>query len=58
MMSGEPPAKKVRDGGEGVTVMVTGGSGLVGRALEEVVRGDPQPNEKWIFLSSEDGDLR
>lgn len=57
MMSGEPPAKRVCDGG-GVTVMVTGGSGLVGRALEEVVRGDPQPNEEWIFLSSEDGDLR
>ena len=56
-MSEEPPSKRVRDG-EGVRVMVTGGRGLVGRALEEVVRGDPQPNEEWIFLSSEDGDLR
>jgi len=30
----------------------------VGRALKEVVGGDPQPNEEWVFLSSTDGDLR
>lgn len=36
------------------TVLVTGGSGLVGKAIEKVVGGA----ENWIFLSSQDGDLR
>lgn len=36
------------------TVLVTGGSGLVGKALEKVVG----QAENWIFLSSKDGDLR
>jgi len=53
---GPPAAKRVC--GDGVRVLVTGGSGLVGRALREVVEGDPQPNEEWVFLSSSDGDLR
>jgi len=39
-------------------ILVTGGTGLVGRALMEVVEADPQKNEKWIFLKSSDGDLR
>ena len=39
-------------------VMVTGGSGLVGYALQEVVAKEKSENEKWIFLSSKDGDLR
>lgn len=35
-------------------ILVTGGSGLVGKALEKVAaKGDT-----WIFLSSRDGDLR
>ena len=35
-------------------VLVTGGSGLVGHALQKVVG----QAENWIFLSSKDGDLR
>ena len=42
-------------------VMVTGGSGLVGQAIEEFVTENGNqnqlPGEKWIFLSSKDGDL-
>ena len=45
-------------------VMVTGGSGLVGRALQELT-SDPEERrrraggeEEWVFLSSRDGDLR
>lgn len=39
-------------------VMVTGGSGLVGAGINTYVQENPKPNEKWIFLSSKDGDLR
>ena len=60
------PAKKKQrvnpDGGESedspFVIMVTGGTGLVGRALEDLVKSDPNPKEKWVFLSSADGDLR
>ncbi|XP_062900669.1 GDP-L-fucose synthase [Mobula hypostoma] len=39
-------------------VLVTGGSGLVGRALQQLVsEGEELPGEKWIFLSSADADL-
>lgn len=39
-------------------VLVTGGSGLVGKAIETVVELELKlPNENWIFLSSKDGDL-
>ena len=39
-------------------VMVTGGTGLVGKALKEAIATDPRPNEEWVFLSFKDGDLR
>ena len=39
-------------------VLVTGGTGLVGRALQEVVTREKVPQERWVFLSSQDGDLR
>ncbi len=35
-------------------VLITGGSGLVGKHLQEIVRDD----SNWIFLSSKDCDLR
>lgn len=38
-------------------VIVTGGSGLVGKAIQSVVEKENKENERWIFLSSKDGDL-
>jgi len=40
------------------TIMVTGGSGLVGSAIKDFVEANPKENEEWVFLSSKDGDLR
>ncbi|KAG9296703.1 hypothetical protein G9A89_001335 [Geosiphon pyriformis] len=44
-------------------IVVTGGSGLVGKAIEWIVgnetgRFGKQEGEHWIFLTSKDGDLR
>ena len=41
-------------------IMVTGGSGLVGSAIRNVVESSttPVPDETWVYLSSKDGDLR
>ncbi|KAM9365802.1 GDP-L-fucose synthase-like isoform 1-T4 [Pholidichthys leucotaenia] len=40
-------------------VLVTGGSGLVGRAIQDVVKEEQgaKDGEEWIFLSSKDADL-
>ncbi|KAI5090221.1 hypothetical protein C0J45_20356 [Silurus meridionalis] len=40
-------------------VLVTGGSGLVGKAIERVVKqeGGAKEGEEWIFISSKDADL-
>ena len=39
-------------------ILVTGGSGLVGQALQEIVATEEKrPDETWIFISSKDGDL-
>eukprot|EP00520_Triparma_pacifica_P001738 CAMPEP_0118657348 /NCGR_PEP_ID=MMETSP0785-20121206/13971_1 /TAXON_ID=91992 /ORGANISM="Bolidomonas pacifica, Strain CCMP 1866" /LENGTH=313 /DNA_ID=CAMNT_0006550261 /DNA_START=72 /DNA_END=1010 /DNA_ORIENTATION=+ len=38
--------------------LVTGGSGLVGSAIQAVVSRNPSSSETWIFLSSKDGDLK
>jgi len=39
-------------------ILVTGGSGLVGKAIETVVnQGEKEENEEWIFLSSKDVNL-
>jgi len=43
---------------EPIVVLVTGGSGLVGKAIEAVITAEPKPHETWIFLSSKEGDLR
>uniref|UniRef100_A0A671UVQ6 GDP-L-fucose synthase n=1 Tax=Sparus aurata TaxID=8175 RepID=A0A671UVQ6_SPAAU len=42
-----------------VRVLVTGGSGLLGKAIEHVVmnEGLKREGEEWIFLSSKDADL-
>ena len=46
-------------------ILVTGGSGLVGKAIEHVINTEPQgsrfgkrPGETWIFVGSKDGDLK
>jgi len=39
-----------------MVVLVTGGTGLVGKAIEKVV-GSPS-GETWFFASSKDADLR
>ncbi|KAJ7253022.1 hypothetical protein B0H12DRAFT_1117094 [Mycena haematopus] len=46
-------------------VLVTGGTGLLGKALEHIIETEPvgskygkRPNETWIFVSSAEGDLR
>lgn len=40
-------------------ILVTGGSGLVGRAIKDIVEnGERTEEEKWIFVSSKDADLR
>ncbi|XP_068246344.1 GDP-L-fucose synthase-like [Palaemon carinicauda] len=43
---------------EQMVVLVTGGSGMVGQAIKKVSEEENHPNEKWIFLSSKDADLR
>ncbi|XP_077301020.1 GDP-L-fucose synthase-like protein isoform X2 [Arctopsyche grandis] len=44
---------------ENKVILVTGGSGLIGKAIEEVVKQEKQAyeNETWIFISSKDADL-
>ena len=42
-------------------VLVTGGSGLVGTAIQDYIQkssAPPPEEESWVFLSSKDGDLR
>ncbi|CAJ0751735.1 7543_t:CDS:2, partial [Entrophospora sp. SA101] len=45
-------------------ILVTGGSGLVGKGIEWVIENDKsekfgkKAGEKWIFLNSKDGDLK
>ncbi|KAJ3392896.1 GDP-L-fucose synthase [Lobulomyces angularis] len=50
---------------ENVVILVTGGSGLIGKALQRVITSEDtekkfskRSGENWIFLSSADGDLR
>jgi len=41
-----------------VTILVTGGTGLYGTAIQEVIKDDPvAQKENWVFLSSKDGNL-
>ncbi|KAK6053808.1 hypothetical protein COOONC_08686 [Cooperia oncophora] len=40
-----------------MVVLVTGGTGLVGKAIEQVVNSEQRPNEKWVFIGSKDCDL-
>ena len=38
-------------------VLVTGGSGLVGKGIEAYLKASPRPDETWVYLGSKDGDL-
>lgn len=38
-------------------ILVTGGTGLVGKAIESVIETDKNENEKWIFVGSKDANL-
>jgi len=38
-------------------ILVTGGSGLVGKGIQTIIEREPRDDEKWIFLSSKDGNL-
>uniref|UniRef100_A0A146LWM5 Putative GDP-L-fucose synthase n=1 Tax=Lygus hesperus TaxID=30085 RepID=A0A146LWM5_LYGHE len=38
-------------------VLVTGGTGLVGSAIKEVVKTEKRPNETWVFVGSKEADL-
>ena len=38
-------------------ILVTGGTGLVGKAIEAVAAADPRPGESFYFASSKDADL-
>lgn len=46
------------DGHAKATILVTGGSGLVGQAIKSYTDAHAKPDENWIFLSSKEGDLR
>jgi len=39
-------------------ILVTGGSGLVGKGIEAYVTAVNNPNDQWVFLRSSEGDLR
>ena len=38
-------------------VLVTGGTGLVGKAIEHAVNKDKKQEEEWVFIGSKDADL-
>lgn len=40
------------------TILVTGGTGLVGQAIRDLVENEKPVDEKWIFVGSKDADLR
>jgi len=46
------------EGKRPMVVLVTGGTGLVGKAIEHVVGLENNPEETWVFAGSKDGDLR
>lgn len=41
----------------GKVVLVTGGTGLVGRAIEAVIKEENPKDEKWLFVGSKEADL-
>jgi GDP-L-fucose synthase len=39
-------------------ILVTGGTGLVGKAVEYISKAESQPGERWVFVGSKDADLQ
>lgn len=39
-------------------ILVTGGTGLVGKAIKHITELDPREDEQFIFISSKDADLK
>lgn len=39
-------------------VLVTGGTGLVGKGIELYLQKNPRSDEQWVYIGSKDGDLR
>lgn len=44
-------------GMEKKVILVTGGTGLVGKGIQTVIENDKKEDEEWIFLSSKDANL-
>ncbi len=42
---------------DGEVILVTGGTGLVGKAVQEIIAQDPPKGETWVFIGSKDADL-
>ncbi|XP_058798556.1 probable GDP-L-fucose synthase isoform X2 [Phymastichus coffea] len=38
-------------------ILVTGGNGLIGKAIQYIIETEALPNEKWVFVGSKDADL-
>ena len=38
-------------------ILVTGGNGMSGHALQDLVRNEKDNNEEWHFVDIEDADL-
>lgn len=43
--------------GDKKVILVTGGTGLVGRAIQTIVQREKKEEEEWIFVGSKDADL-
>eukprot|EP00730_Choanoeca_flexa_P016506 TRINITY_DN7814_c0_g1_i2.p1 TRINITY_DN7814_c0_g1~~TRINITY_DN7814_c0_g1_i2.p1 ORF type:complete len:339 (+),score=70.56 TRINITY_DN7814_c0_g1_i2:23-1018(+) len=57
-MAETDPKRAKNDSSGQKVIIVTGGSGLVGKGIEAALaKGEARDNEKWVFLSSKDGDL-
>ena len=40
-----------------MVVLVTGGTGLVGKGIQEIIDEDTDGFERWVFVGSKDADL-
>lgn len=40
-----------------MTVLVTGGTGLVGKGIQEIIEQEKVCSEQWVFVGSNDADL-